>query len=238
MHLLVTRPSEDAHDLEQALTDRGHVALLEPLLRIQPIAGAIVPDTAYQAVLVTSANGVRVLAQRPEARRFHNTPILAVGQASAHAAEAMGFARVEAAGGDLEALAHVVAQHCAPAAGPLLYIAGKVVSGDLKGLLETKGFDIDRVVLYEAAEAQQLSADIVTRIEAGGVDGVLLYSPRTARIWMALCEHAGIAEMARLVPHYCLSQSVANVLLDATAWSGVSVRVAVQPTQNALLEIL
>ncbi len=238
MHLLVTRPSEDAHDLEQVLTEHGHVALLEPLLRIEPLTDVALPDKAYQAVLVTSANGVRALAEMPEVKRLHHTPLLAVGQASAQAAETSGFARVEAAGGDLEALTHLVAQRCAPAAGPLLYVAGKVVSGDLKGLLEARGFEVDRAVLYEAVEAGQLSADTVARVEAGGVDGVLLYSPRTARIWMALCERAGIAEAARLTQHYCLAQSVADVLLGRTAWSGVSVRVAARPTQQALLEII
>ena len=69
---LVTRPREEAEELAAALAARGLEALVEPLMEVHYQAAA--PDLeGVQAVLCTSANGVRALARASGERRL---PIL------------------------------------------------------------------------------------------------------------------------------------------------------------------
>lgn len=238
MQLLVTRPEQDAADLARMLEALGHTVVLEPLLRIEPVAGAVVAEKSYQALLVTSANGVRALAQSPQFGRLKTTPVLAVGRASGEAAQAAGFASVRDAAGDLEDLARLVADTCDPAAGPLLYAAGRRVSGDLKGLLERRGFSVDRAVLYEAVESAALSAETAGHLRRRELDGVLLYSPRTARIWAGCAIAAGLADAALSISHFCLSDAVAETLSQRLGQMPADVRVANAPNEEALMAVL
>src|SRR5881392_3206481 len=66
---LVTRPRAEAAALAEALDRRGIEAIIEPLLDIH-YRDEPAPDLAgVQAVLCTSANGVRALARRSGERR-------------------------------------------------------------------------------------------------------------------------------------------------------------------------
>ncbi len=238
MRLLVTRPERDTGDVTRILEARGHTVLLNPLLRIEPVADADVPDIRYQAVLVTSANGIRTLAGRPEFARLSKLPLLAVGQASSEAALAAGFSDVTSADGGLEDLVRLVATNCEPSGDPLLYLAGRTVSGDLKGMLEGEGYDVARVVLYDALETDALSPQTADALASRDLDGVLLYSPRTARIWARCTVAAGLESAALSLAHFCLSPAVARALNREFSRPPGDVRVAVKPDQENLLALL
>ena len=60
MRLLVTRPEPDGERTAQALRARGHAVVLAPLLRTEPVAFAL-PDQAFAAVVLTSANAARAV---------------------------------------------------------------------------------------------------------------------------------------------------------------------------------
>ena len=162
LRVLVTRPREDAESLIAALAIRAIEALVEPLMEIHWQALEALNLAGVQAVLCTSANGVRALARASGERR---APLLAVGDATAARARAEGFDRVESAGGDVRDLARLATARLRPENGPLLHVAGNVVAGDLAGLLCARGFAVERRVLYEARAAAALStaAAMVTR---------------------------------------------------------------------------
>ena len=233
MRLLITRPEQDAGPLAALLTERGHSVRLEPLISIVSEAGAVIPEKAYQAVLVTSANGVRALAATRGVDRVKDCRVLAVGKASAEASREAGFGRVEDAAGDLRDLVRLTEEACAPSNGPLLYAAGKVVSGDLKAMLEAEDYEVDRVVLYDAVPADRLSSATLSALRAGEIDGVLHFSPRSARIWARVAP----VEAQGLV-HYCLSQAVADALLEGLKEPASEVRVAARPNQDALIALI
>ncbi|MEK7246436.1 MAG: uroporphyrinogen-III synthase, partial [Pseudomonadota bacterium] len=228
--VLVTRPAADAALLAEALTRSGHEVLSEPLLEIVNLAGPPVEVQGVQALLVTSANGARAFAERNAER---DLLVLAVGDASAGAARALGFARVESPAGDVAALAELCQRRLDPARGPLLHVAGTRVAGDLAGQLGRAGFRYRREVLYQAREASRLSETTRAALEAGALDGVLFFSPRTAQTFVALANQAGAtAAFARLAA-FCLSPAVAAAA-RAAAWGRIVV--AERPEQDSLLE--
>jgi uroporphyrinogen-III synthase len=156
---------------------------------------------------------------------------LTVGPQSLKAAQAAGFA-AQAHGGDVNGLAAYIRAELDPGAGPILYLSGAETAGDLEGQLTAAGFDCRRVVLYDAEPASGLG-EIEGELKAGGVDAVLLYSPRSAKIWRGLVEAAGLAAGAAAVRHLCLSRNVAAALPE-----GWKVAVSASPDEAAILELL
>ncbi len=232
MRVMITRPREDARPLAEALAARGVETLIEPLLEIVPVPGAQLDLAGVQAVLLTSANGARALAAATDAR---DVTVLAVGAATATTAAAAGFARVEAAGGDVAALADLAASVCDPAAGALVHVAGSHVAGDLAGRLTERGFTLRRETLYTAVRAKALSDAAAAALRQGAIDAVLLFSPRTAGGFVTLAARAGVtADLAR-VRALCLSAAVAEAA-GTVAWRALDV--AARPDQEALLALV
>jgi uroporphyrinogen-III synthase len=237
MRLVVTRPEADGAALAQQLEAAGHVVILAPLLSIRAVDRLEVPGQDYQAVLITSANGARALQGRAELARLRNKTAIVVGPASAEAAARVGFSRIEQADGDVHALVRSTVALLNPGDGPLLYVSGAVTAGDLAATLQAAGFEVDRVVAYEARRADALPEPCVAAIAAGDADGVVLYSPRSARVWAALVGEAGLRGAAAELVYYCLSENVAGALREGLGVA-VAVHVARQPDETALLELI
>lgn len=190
MRILITRPREDSTALAEKLKQRGHEVLVEPMLEIRFVAGAVVDLSGVQAVVFTSANGVRAFVA---AEKRRDLPAFCVGDTTAVAARAAGFTRVESAAGNIEALANLILKLLKPADGPLLHATASVVAGDLAGLLKKDGFELRRTVLYSAEPATALSPLTAAALKARQVDMVIFFSARTAETFVRLVRAAGLA---------------------------------------------
>lgn len=229
MRALVTRPREDAEGVAQELARRGFEVLTEPLLHIAPITNVAVPLEGAQAILATSANGVRALAAATTER---DLPVLAVGNASARCARELGFRTVSSADGDADSLVALVKSRLRRESGALIHAAGTAVAGDISGALAAAGYDLRRIVLYRAETAEALSTTLIAALREGTIDLALFFSPRTAATFARLARLAGVAESCSGVAAYCLSDAVANRLCDLP-WRHL--RTAAHPDQSALL---
>lgn len=68
MRVVVTRPAEQAEPLASHLRALGHEVVLCPLVRVEPLGDSPLDVSAYDWVVVTSANGARELARRIRGR--------------------------------------------------------------------------------------------------------------------------------------------------------------------------
>jgi uroporphyrinogen-III synthase len=234
MRLLITRPVEDAAPLVKLLKAQGHSCVEFPLLSIVPDVEGAKSLSDYkvkdiQALIMTSANGVRAFANADARRSFK---IMAVGDATAKAARDAGFKSVETASGDVDTLAALIKEKGDPTKGPFLHVAGSRLAGDLKGLLEKDGFAYERVVLYHADKTERFSLALEKEIRMGEIDGVLLYSPRTGAAFVELLEKSGLKNNAKNMLAYGLSAAVASKIKDI-AWKDIII--AATPDQDALL---
>jgi uroporphyrinogen-III synthase len=191
MKLIVTRPRQDSGPLADKLRALGHEPILIPLLEIVPRNNLVIPSRAWQAISFTSANAPRTVPCRAE---WKDLPVYTVGPQSKAEAEINGYAGVQALGGNVDALAASLTARLDPAAGPILYITGSEVSGDLKGVLERHGFSVSRIEAYDAAPCATPDAAAM----AAEADGVLLYSPRSARLWRKVLDQAA----HQALPHF------------------------------------
>ncbi len=230
--VLVTRPKVDAEALARDLALSGVATVIEPLLTIENKPGPPLTLGGVQALLVTSSNGIRAFALRDGRRHLQ---IWAVGDASARAAKELGFHRVESADGNVDALARKVRLKLDPRVGDLMHVAGSRIAGDLRGMLAQAGFVYRREVLYGARVADALTAATVKAIKKGTVDGVLLFSPRTAATFAELLGKARLTKACANMVAFCLSPAVADRLTDIAF---KETAVAPKPLQADLVDMV
>lgn len=227
MHVLVTRPVEDGEEIAARLAEMGHTALLAPLLSTHFEDGPEPDLMDVQAVLATSANGIRALIRRT-ARR--DLPIFAVGPQTAGEAQQAGFTDIRNADGDAKALAEATARWTTPQKGVLLHVCGEDAPGTLAENLSHRGFSVRRAVLYRVEAALALSDAARTGLTRGALDAALFFSPRSARIFCDLARGLPTQKLIAL----CISPVTANGLSLCFA----EVRIAAAPNQESLLALI
>ena len=229
MRVLITRPEREATALATALGQRGHMAVIAPLFRLDflhPPADFAAALGACQAVLLSSANGARALAEASEQR---SKPVFAVGDTTAATAEGLGFTSVQSASGDSAALAELVRERLDPTQGPLVHVSGVDVAGEIA----PQGFEVRRFALYEAREAETLPDSARAALQARALDAATFFSPRAAALFARLVTAAGLAEACRPVAAVAISPAAAQPL---AALPFRSVVPAGRPTRQAVLD--
>lgn len=232
LQALVTRPRRESESLAKALAVRGVEALIEPMIEIHFRSPQSFDLAGVQAILCTSANGVRALASATDERRM---PLFAVGDATAARARVEGFAAVESAAGDVGDLARLAASRLKPEGGLLLQVAGDTVAGDLAVALRNQHFAIERRVLYEARPVTALSPKAVNALRRGDICFALFFSPRTAAIFVRLAGIARVTKQCGAITALSISPA-ADAALVSLSW--LDRRSAERPNQPALLAML
>ena len=232
MHILLTRPEFDSHALAQTLGAMGASSTIAPLLEIIYETGPALDLTNVQALLFTSANGVRAFVQRCGVR---NILAIAVGDATARELEQNDFTNIKSAAGDVNTLGQLVTTTLDPKAGELFHAAGSRLAGDLEGIVSMAGFKYRRQVLYRAETPDVFPLNATAAINDGLIDGVLFFSPRTAKTFADLVKKAGIENKLGKITVYCLSPGVKK-MVENLGWG--EIKVAKTPEQSALLALL
>ncbi|GAA0773428.1 uroporphyrinogen-III synthase [Brevundimonas olei] len=216
----VTRAEPGAARTADRLTALDFTPLVAPLLTLAPLPGALDAAPSPDAVAVlalTSPNGVEAFA--PLIPRFRDHPVFAVGDATAEAARAAGFADVRSASGDIHALARLIAAEAPP--GPLLAPGAREPAGDLPALLPDR--PVQRLPVYAAVETHAPAPE--------PFDAIMLHSPRAARALAADLPRA--ASSGRIA--ICISEAAATPL---HSFDFAEIRIAAAPDEPAMLSAL
>ena len=231
MRLLVTRPDPDAEALAERLRGLGHEVLVAPMLTVVPREEQAIDLAGVQVICFTSRNAVRVFADQSPERAI---PVYVVGPGTAEEARAKGFLAVREGGSDGRALVEAVRDALSPLAGAVLHARGAAVAYDVAGALRKAGFTVREQVLYETLPVPALAPEVRQAWAEGHVDGVLLFSPRSAKTFATLLMDADLAGGAKQVIAYCLSDAVRSGA--DLPWQAV--RVAERPDVPAMIELL
>ncbi|VTO19709.1 uroporphyrinogen-III synthase [Brevundimonas vancanneytii] len=216
----VTRAEPGAARTADRLTALGFTPLVAPLLTLAPLPGALdaaPAPAAVAALALTSPNGVEAFA--PLIPRFRDHPVFAVGDATAEAARAAGFADVRSAAGDIHALARLITAAAPP--GPLLAPGAREPAGDLPALLPDR--PVHRLPVYAAFETQAPAPELF--------DAVMLHSPRAARALAADLPRAASSGRVAI----CISEAAA---IPLRPFDFAQIRIAAAPDEPAMLSAL
>lgn len=238
MQVIVTRPDEDAADLGREIAALGHRAILAPLLSMRPTGVALAFD-GVQAVIATSRNALRALADGPHLAAAIRLPVIVVGRASAAMARQLGFGEVWAGDSTARELVALISATREAGAGTLLYLSGDMVAFDLEPPLAALGYDVRRQVVYRAVEASALPDTAVAALGGETDTAVLLMSGRSAHVFARLVADIGHADAARRVSYVCMSPAVAKRLTeDLGPLATGRLLVADRPTSEEMLALV
>lgn len=149
------------------------VPVLLPLFAPQPMDWNPPDPADFDALLLTSANGVRMAGAGLE--RYRGLPAYAVGEATARALRGAGFADVIAGSGDGNAIA---ARLRADHRKRVLHLAGTTVAP-----MDISGLSVSRIPVYSMAS---LTPDLALLEQAGSDAILLVHSPRAGERLSAL----------------------------------------------------
>ena len=216
---------------------QGHDILISPAIHIEANDTPLPAPDTVQALVFTSANGVKAMAARFRDKRDYaqwaSKPAYAVGPQTCAALAKLQWPTVHQAAGDVASLATRLRDTFE--GERVLHIAGRHQAGDLAASLAEASFEIDKLVLYEAVAAEALTpmAEFALCDPEAPLEGVLLYSKRSAQIFLSLYRaHIGEKSQAKPVA-YCLSPPIAEKMQSA----GFDTRTAQTPDNQAMLAL-
>ncbi len=230
VRMLVTRPEPDASETAARLAALDIQTTICPLLAFETLATSLPDARGFAALALTSGNALRALEARRALTPFLGLKVFAVGDKTAQLARSSGFAEVESAGGGLADLAELLA-HSKPA-GPVFYPTGRDQSGDLAKSLAPYGVMVIAAQVYAMNRVAALPAGVVADLDSGAVGAALFYSRRTAEAFATLAAPRLGAGTQRRLGMLCLSEAVAEPLIDAHF---VRIGLADYPSEEAMM---
>ena len=214
--VLILRPLPGAQDTARRAQGLGLAPVVAPLFEIVRVDWAP-PDAArFDAVMLTSANATRTAGLGLAA--FRHLPAYAVGEASAAAATAAGFADVRTGPADGIALAAMMA-----AAGVALAFHPR---GADTVAIPNPGFAIESAIVYSAEPVGTLPEAASEALRRDAL--ALLHSPRSGAHFAALA--AGFRPTTRIA-----AVSEAAAAAAGPGWR--ECHIAPVPRDHALLEL-
>ena len=191
----------------------GLAATVAPLFTMRGVAWQAPAPENFDALMLTSANALRFGGAR--LADYHALPVFAVGEATAAAARAAGFADVHAGDRDAVVLLNLIA---AAGHAHVLHLAGREHRAALHPALT-----IERAIVYDADPAEALTEAACAALADGAV--VLLHSPHDARVFGGL---AGDRARTRIAV-------ISDAAAEAAGPGWAAVAVAERPDDAAIL---
>jgi uroporphyrinogen-III synthase len=212
MHVLITRPRSDGESLKAKVEQLGCRATLEPLIDIVP--NAIAPSDIQDAgaLIATSRNALRSLANSPALTDALALPLLAVGPGTAALARELGFKDIAEGDGTGASLVPEIIRLSKTNAGPFIHLAGDVLAFDLAAALAPERVPIHALTVYRSIAAETFTPQVAEALRNRDIDVVALMSPRTAETWTRLAGSLSPPLDFSALTYACLSENVAKAL--------------------------
>jgi len=230
--ILITRPQPQADETARRIAALQLVPLVAPMLEVAVLPTCLPTPDSIQAILVTSSNA---LLAPLDLFRAADTPLLAVGDATAARARQAGHRHVHSAAGDASALVKLATQLCNPAGSALFLASGEGQGHKVAAALAAHGFEVVHQPVYKAIEATAIPAASCDALRRGAVRAGLFFSAETARVFVHLAAGAGLRDAVTQMDALAISAST-QAALALLPWR--EIRVAVQPNQDDLLALL
>lgn len=231
--ILVTRPQPGASATAARLSAMGHRPVLLPLTRIVALPARDISTEGYDAVVFTSANGVRH-APGGLVAAIGRQPVYCVGEATDEAARLAGYRHTRVAEGDAVALAARMANEL-PAGSRALHLAGHDRTPGFGEALAGAGIVLDVVEVYRAEAITRDDGALRAALGEEAIDVVLVFSPRAGRLLGEAMRHPTMASALAPALFVCIS---ANAAAAVAAIAGGRVAIAGSPDEEAMLTCL
>jgi uroporphyrinogen III methyltransferase/synthase len=227
--VLVTRDKSQSGSMVRALRDAGAEPVVVPMIRLAPpedwaeVDAALDAIASYDAMLITSANAIRFLSGRAEARGVSLTPadleVLCVGPETAKATRDAGLAvhRIPESRHDADGLLDEAVKHLPPKGRRFLFPRAEKAREVLPEGLSAVGAQVDSVTVYRTLPPEIDAAELRTLLVEDGLDALTFTSPSAVENFVALLDGE-----SRAVAGRCTVVAIGPVTAEALRREGLA----------------
>jgi len=209
MHILLTRPLEDCHEMIAKLQSLGHEVSHLPLINIEGLKYEPLNYSEFRGIIFTSANAVKFL----DIKNIDKKKLcFCVGVTTEKKARNSGFQNVFSADGNVDNLKELILQNFNCSEGKLLYISGEVISSNLDQDLISNGYTIERVINYRANPIEKYDEDFIEKLKLNMPEITYIYSQNSAINFLKIIKNYQLETLWMNTNLMCISEKTSSIL--------------------------
>ena len=209
MHILLTRPLEDCHEMILRFQSLNHEVSHLPLINIEGLKYEPLNYSEFRGIIFTSANAVKFLDIKNIDKKIE---CFCVGRATEKKARSVGFQNVFAAEGNVNNLKELILQNLSSSEGKILYISGEIISTDFDQQLIKEGYIVNRIIDYRAMPIKTFDDKLIEKIKLNMPDITYVYSQNSAISFLNLIKNYNLEALCMNTNLMCISEKTSSVL--------------------------
>jgi len=217
MHILLTRPLEDCHEMILKFQSLGHEVSHLPLIAIEGLKHESLDYSDFKGVVFTSSNAIKFLDIKNIDKKIN---CFCVGNATEKKARSSGFQNVFAAEGNVNNLKEIILQNFNSSEGKLLYVSGEIISSDLDQQLITKGYNIIRIINYRAKPIEKFEQSFIDSLKLKMPKIVYVYSQNSAISFLNIIKNYQLESLWMDTNLMCMGEKT-SAILNEIKWQKI-----------------
>jgi len=209
MHILLTRPLEDCHEMILKFQSLGHEISHLPLINIEGIKCKPLNYSEFKGIIFTSSNAIKFLDIKNIDKK---TACFCVGSATEKKARSNGFQNVFAAEGNVNNLKELILQNFNSSEGKLLYVSGEIISSILDIELISNGYTIERVINYRTDPIEKYDEVFIEKLKLKMPEITYVYSQNSAINFLKMIKNYQLETLWMNTNLMCISEKTSSIL--------------------------
>ena len=209
MHILLTRPLEDCHEMILKFQSLGHEISHLPLITIEGLNHESINYSDFKGIVFTSSNAIKFLDVKNIDKKIN---CFCVGNATERKARSSGFQNVFAAEGNVDNLKELILQNFNSSDGQLLYVSGEIISSNLDQRLITEGYNIKRIINYRANLIEKFDQGFIDNLKLKMPEIVYIYSQNSAVSFLNIIKNYQLESLWINTNLMCIGEKTSKIL--------------------------
>jgi uroporphyrinogen-III synthase len=217
MHILLTRPLEDCHEMILKFQSLGHNVSHLPLISIEGLKYESFDYSDFKGIIFTSANAIKFINIKDIDKKII---CFCVGIATEKKAKDSGFQNIFAAEGNVGNLKELILQNFNSSEGKLLYVSGEVISGNLDEQLVSEGYNIKRIINYVAKPILKYDESFIEKLKSKMPEIVYVYSQNSAINFLKIIKNYQLESLFMDTNLMCIGEKT-SLILNEIKWKKI-----------------
>jgi len=217
MHILLTRPLEDCHEIILKFQSLDHEVSHLPLIAIEGLKYESLNYTDFKAIIFTSSNAVKFMDIKNIDKKIN---CFCVGSATEKKAKSVGFQNVFAAEGNVNNLKELILRNFNSSDGQLLYISGEIISSNLDKQLISEGYNIKRIINYRANPIEKFDQNLINKLKLKMPQIVYIYSQNSAINFLHIIKNYQLESLWMDTNLMCIGEK-SSAILNEIKWKKI-----------------
>ena len=209
MHILLTRPLEDSHELILKFQKLGHDVSHMPLIKIEKKNHEKLNFSDYKGIIFTSSNSINYLDIKVIDKKIS---CFCVGSTTEKKARSVGFLNVYSANGSVNNLKELILQNYNSYSGKLLYVSGEIISTNLDKELISEGYSVKRIINYVAKPIEKINEIFIDQLKLKIPEIVFVYSQNSAINFLNIIKNYQLIDLWMNTNLMCLGEKTSSIL--------------------------